>query len=239
MKHLFMPALLVCAWFLTSCGWRNVKGNGNLTPEGRNHTDFRSVKTAGAFDLEVKQGSSFAVTVEAEENLLRYIETRVDKGVLRIYVRKGVRLRPREDMKVYVTAPLFRELSIAGSGNITSVTTIVSTESLAFTITGSGDINIPSVDAPELRVKIAGSGNVRMSGQTRKAEYRIAGGGDIRCSQLLAEEAAVHIAGSGNAWVFASELLDVHIAGSGDVHYYGNPVTVKQKIAGSGRLLKE
>jgi hypothetical protein len=56
---------------------------------------------------------------------------------------------------------------------------------------------------------------------------------------LKAENTEVHIAGSGNVWTYCSQNLDVHIAGGGDVHYLGNPVNVKQKIAGSGNMIKE
>jgi hypothetical protein len=70
-------------------------------------------------------------------------------------------------------------------------------------------------------------------------QIHISGSGDADFRNLKAENSDIHIAGSGNVWVFASLKLDVRVAGGGDVHYYGNPTDIKQKIAGSGNLIKE
>lgn len=236
MKQVFTA--LTAVLLLTSCGWRSIKGNGNVVTQSRNGSDFDRVKTAGSFDLFVSQGSAFSVRVEAEENLQPYIETERKRNTLVIKLRRGVNLRPRAAIKVYVTAPVFRELSIAGSGDIIAESALSSEAPMVFEIAGSGNIRATAVDAPSIKVKIAGSGDAEISGQTREAAYRIAGGGNIRAGKLLAENAEVRIAGSGNVWVFASTLLDVHIAAGGDVHYYGNPETINQKIAGSGSLHK-
>ena len=234
-------ALLSAIVLLTtsSCGWRSVRGNGNVITSNRNEGSFDGVKTAGSFDLYVTQGDTYSVRIEAEENLMKYIITEVSNGELKVKVRNGVNLRPKRDMKVFVTAPRFKELGIAGSGNITAESALKSDQRMEFSISGSGDIRISEVDAPKITVRISGSGNASMGGATRDAEYRIAGSGDIKCRELKTENTEVHIAGGGNVWSYCSQNLDVHIAGSGDVHYAGNPVNVKQRIAGSGSLIKE
>jgi len=142
-------------------------------------------------------------------------------------------------MKVIVTAPNFKELGIAGSGNIIAESDIKSTDNMEFSIAGSGDVRVAAIDAPKITVRISGSGSANIAGNTRDAVFRIAGSGDVKCKELKAENTEVHIAGSGNVWTYCSQNLDVHIAGGGDVHYLGNPVNVKQKIAGSGNMFKE
>jgi Putative auto-transporter adhesin, head GIN domain len=240
MNKVFAAAFMAIVLFTaTSCGWRSVRGNGNVTTSNRNEASFNAVKTAGAFDLYVTQGETQSIRIEAEENLLKYITTEVEGGVLKVRVRRGVNLRPRRDMKVFVTAPNFRELGIAGSGNIVAESEIKSSDNIEFSIAGSGDVRVSTIDAPKITVRISGSGSANIAGTTRDALFRIAGSGDIKCKELKAENTEVHIAGSGNVWTYCSQNLDVHIAGGGDVHYLGNPVNVKQKIAGSGNMIKE
>lgn len=224
---------------ISSCGWRSVRGNGNVTTSTRNEASFDGVSTAGSFDLYITQGEKFEIKIEAEENLMKYILTEVEGGVLKVRVKKGISLRPKLDMKVYVTAPNFKLLSIAGSGNIIAETKITTTNTIDFSVAGSGNIKVPDVDAPNIIMRIAGSGNVNAGGQTKDVEYKIAGSGDIFCEGLKAENAKIKIAGSGDIKLYCSQNLDVNIAGGGDVHYFGNPVNVKQKIAGSGNLVKE
>jgi hypothetical protein len=240
MNRIFAPALMLFVLFTsTSCGWRSVRGNENVITQTRNEASFSGVKTAGSFDLYVTQGETQSIRIEAEENLMKYIITQVEGGVLKVRIRKGVNLRPRKDMKVYVTAPDFKELGIAGSGNIIAETVLKSSGDIEFSIAGSGDVRVAAIDVPKVTVRISGSGSASITGQTRNAEFRIAGSGDIKCRELKAENTEVHIAGSGNVWTYCSQNLDVHIAGGGDVHYGGNPINVKQKIAGSGSLIKE
>jgi hypothetical protein len=240
MNRIYAAALFSIVLFTTtSCGWRTVRGNGNVITSNRSEGNFDGVKTAGSFDLYITQGDGYSVRIEAEENLMKYITTTVEGGELKVRVKRGVNLRPKKDMKVFVTAPRFKELGIAGSGNIIAETALKSDERMEYSIAGSGDIRVSEVDAPKITIRISGSGNAAIGGNTRDAVYRIAGSGDIKCRELKTENTEVHIAGGGNVWAFCSQNLDVHIAGSGDVRYAGNPVNVKQKIAGSGNLIKE
>lgn len=239
-KQFFAAVLLITVVAgMSSCRWRSVRGNGVDATDVRNEGSFHSVKSAGAFDVYLTQGEGSQVKIEAEENLMKYIITEVHDGVLVIKVRKGINLRPKHDMKVYVTAPKFKRIEIAGSGNIVAQSKLSSTDGITMSIAGSGDIKVPDVDAPKLEVRIAGSGKAEANGLTRDVEVHVAGSGDVHFKDLRAENAEIHIAGSGNVWVYCSQTLDVHIAGGGDVHYGGNPVNVKQKIAGSGNLIKE
>lgn len=170
---------------------------------------------------------------------MQYIVTEVENNVLKIKTRSGVNIRPTQDIKVYVKAPQYKEVTLAGSGNMLAETAISSTEKISLSIAGSGDIKISSVDAPAVVVKIAGSGKAEGGGTTRDLEINVAGSGDVQMKDLKAENAKVVIAGSGNVWVYASVKLDVRVAGGGDIHYYGNPTDIKSKLAGSGNLIKE
>ncbi|MBY0477475.1 MAG: DUF2807 domain-containing protein [Chitinophagaceae bacterium] len=231
--------LLFLSIIAVSCRWRSVKGNGEIVNSIRKEGNFKSVKAAGSFDVYFSQGNENEIRIEADENLMQYIVTEVENNVLKIKTRSGVNIRPTQDIKVYVKAPQYKEVTLAGSGNMLAETAISSTEKISLSIAGSGDIKISSVDAPAVVVKIAGSGKAEGGGTTRDLEINVAGSGDVQMKELKAENAKVVIAGSGNVWVYASVKLDVRVAGGGDIHYYGNPTDIKSKLAGSGNLIKE
>jgi hypothetical protein len=240
-KHFFLVIITILSVSLiaASCGFRSVRGNGNIITSSRTEGSFSSVKSAGSFNIFFTQGAESEIKIEADENLMKFILTEVQNGVLKIKAKNGINLRPSSEIRVYVTAPSLKELSVAGSGNIVADGKIAVTNGLRFNIAGSGDIIIKEVDAPSVEVHIAGSGKVLAAGSTKDSEVHISGSGDADFKDLKAENADVHIAGSGNVWVFASMKLDVKVAGGGDIHYYGNPTDIKQKIAGSGNLIKE
>ena len=224
---------------LSSCSTRRVKGNGDIVKQERKESSFNAVKVSGAFDVYFSQSDEQEIQIEADENLMRYIETNVEDGVLRIRTKNGVNLRPTQDMKVYVKAPKYRSVSIAGSGNLVAETNINLNEKIRLSIAGSGDIKLQELNAPQVDVNISGSGTAQGHGSTRDIDIDVAGSGDVKMGELKAENAKISIAGSGNVWVFASMKLEVKVAGGGDIHYYGNPADIKSKLAGSGNLIKE
>ncbi len=235
-KYLIWTSVL--AIFLLSCHgrFRRVEGNGVLAKETRHLNNFERVEARGSMDVTVQQGDRFEVSIEAEENILPLIKTRISGNELIIEMEHNISISSHEKMTVHVTAPKYKELTVAGSGNINTEDKLSNTEKVSFTTAGSGDIKA-EVDAPEVDCKIAGSGNITVSGSTRDQDISIAGNGDINNLDLKTENTKIKIAGSGNARVHASVKLDVEIMGSGDIFYRGTP-TITQKVMGSGDVKK-
>lgn len=236
----FLLLMIVAAALVPSCNifrGERVRGNGNQTTQERNVGSFKSVSSSGSFDIYVSSGTSHAVKVEAEENLLPYIETYVDGGKLYIDTKDGYWLDNKRAMRVYVTSPEFTSIHSSGSGNIIGETKITNPHKLVLSVSGSADIKM-EVDAPEVEAEISGSGSINLQGQTKIFETGLSGSGDIRAMNLLAEETKVSITGSGDADVYASVALDVAITGSGDVRYKGGGQLRKSNIAGSGKVTR-
>lgn len=231
--------LFIAGFLLSSCTTRRVKGNGNIITSNRSEGSFDAVKASGSFDVFFSQAETNEIRIEADENLMKYIQTSVEDGVLRIRTKSGMNIRPSQDIKVYVKSPKYKSVSLSGSGNMVAETKITSTEKIKLSISGSGDIKLQEIDAPQVDVNISGSGKAEGFGSTRDLDIDVAGSGDVMMKDLKAENAKISIAGSGNVWVFASMKLDVRVAGGGDIHYYGNPADIKSKLAGSGNLIKE
>ena len=69
-------------------------------------------------NVQIAYGNSNSVTVEADENLLPYIETTVENGKLSIKSKKNVNLKSSSKMNVYVSMTKINSLQLSGSGNI-------------------------------------------------------------------------------------------------------------------------
>lgn len=231
--------LMAATLLLSAChyiGGKRVSGNGNLTEQARTINNFTGVVVLGAIDVVLTVGPNYAVKVEADQNLLEFIETHKDGAKLTITTRDGYNLRSRNSIKVYVTSPVYDHVEVAGSGNVTSGSKLTGSGRLDARVDGSGDVRL-EVDAPEVRSEITGSGSITLSGNTRNFDAAITGSGDVRCLDLLSERTRIDITGSGNAQVYASKELDIEISGSGTVEYGGDPQT-HQEISGSGDVRK-
>ncbi len=212
-----------------------MSGNGTTGTETRAISGFSGVETHGDIDLVVSEGS-FNVKVEADQNLLQYIETTVENGHLVVGFQRGISIRDINTAKVYVTAPELNDFETHGSGNINSQGKISDKNKMTVNVSGSGDIEL-QLDCPVIITETHGSGNFSIGGEIKNVSTTVSGSGDVKLSDLKAESVKVSIHGSGNTELFASESLDVDIFGSGDVHYKGSP-KISSSIHGSGELSK-
>ncbi len=230
MKNFF--SLLAASLFFMSCA--SISGNGNVRDESRDISAIQTVKTSGSIDVEIREGNDYSLIVENDENLIPYVITDVNNGVLNIHYKNGYSVM-NDHAKVIITAPSLNKLVTSGSGDINSNGTIKSNQQLQINTSGSGDVNV-SVDAPSVKVTGSGSGNISLSGRTKDFDCKISGSGDVKCANLKSENAVIQVSGSSDVHVFASVSLKVNVMGSGDVTYSGNPTSPEIHIAGSGTV---
>lgn len=234
-RNFFFLLLSVTVLCVSSCrymGGKRVRGNGVSATQEKQMGTFNGISVSGGIDVFVAPGPN-SLKIEADQNLLEYIEVENRGNVIEVRERRGYNLKPVSGIKVFASAPSFSTIEVSGSGNIKSQSKITG-NSLNVEIRGSGDIQL-EVDAPKVATEIAGSGSMRLSGRTQDYSAGIKGSGDVRSFDLLSEHTTVDISGSGNAEVFASKQLDIEIKGAGDVRYKGT-ATVSQKIMGSGSV---
>ena len=230
MKYLLL--VLVASTVFISCA--SISGNGNVHEENRSIPTISEVITSGSIDVEIRSGDHYALTVQNDENLLPYVITEVDNGVLNIHYKDGYSVI-HDHAKVFVTAPSLRKIVSSGSADITSNGVIKNPNQIEIGTSGSGDINA-EVDAPSISVSGSGSGNVTLSGMTKDFECKMSGSGDVKCANLKSENAVIRVSGSSDVHVFASVSLKVNVTGSGDVYYGGNPASPEIHITGSGTV---
>jgi Putative auto-transporter adhesin, head GIN domain len=235
-----LPFFAIIAFVNTSCRFmwgERIRGNGNIKTVERTVSAFKDVSTSGSIHVYITQGPQAPIKIEADENLLDYIEIHQRGDAISIETRDGYNLESTGEIKVYVTAPEFNHIGISGSGTVQSTTKIISKNDLDFSISGSGglkaDLNAPSVD-----VDITGSGHADIVGETKNLDVQISGSGKARCYNLLSENTTVDVTGSGDADVYASVKLNAQVSGSGNISYKGAATQIKKDITGSGEVNK-
>lgn len=212
---------------------KTVKGNGNMTSENRSFTDLSRIKIRGGINVEVVPGTS-SLKVEADENLLRYIETKEENGWILIKTKDRTNLKSNHPIKVYISTDRIRDINIAGSGYVKGDGKFSGSDRLNIEVAGSGDVQL-TVNTPAVNVDLRGSGSVSLSGETRNANIDIAGSGDYQAADLFTENTKIDIKGSGDARIHADNTIDAKILGSGSVYYRGK-AKVHTNSTGSGRV---
>lgn len=239
MKKLIITCIILTMSFSVNAqSWWNskkVRGNGNITTETRKTSDYDGVSFGGSFDVELVKGREGKITIKGEENLLKYIETEVKRGVLKIKIKKGVNIRMTRKMTVTVPYQDIEKVSLSGSGDLRSRGTIKA-DTFSLSVAGSGNMRL-DVDANKIQSNIAGSGNIKLSGSTDELSCKVAGSGDINAYELKTRTTSAKIAGSGNIKTSVSNKITAKVVGSGNIYYKGNPDKIDSKSLGSGSII--
>ena len=238
MRKLFVLVYISSILF-TSCRGifgKRILGDGNIKTETRSAGQFNSVDVSGAIDLYVKQDADRSLKIEADENLLSYIEVTNDGDKLVIRPKNGFNLKPSKDIKVYVSSPLFKRLEASGACDIYSENQITSAEEVNIDMSGSCDAKL-DIKAPKVSTDFSGACSAELKGETKDLYMEGSGSSDFKCFGLMAENVDVNISGAGDAEVSASVKLSVDVSGAAGVKYKGSP-SVDQKISGAGSVKK-
>ncbi len=222
-KLLFVSLILVFS--LSACtinglpdfvNQKNINGSGSIVTEDRDVSGFTSVDLKSIGNLTITQGSTESLTITADENLMRYITTKVVNGTLEIGMEPNVSLNPSRTIEYNLVMKSVEGIQLSGFGNIDADE--LTGKDLEVRLAGSGDINIGNIASDSLLVRISGFGDFNSSAiETPNAAIEIAGSGDINVEEIQAEDLEVKISGFGDASLSGKVTgQDVQILGSGD-----------------------
>ena len=237
-KLLIAVAILISVQSSAQWPGEKIEGNGKLKKETRSVGDYTAVSSSGFWDVMIAYGKGSQIEIEGDEDLLNYIETKVEDGRLSIKTKKNANLRSKNKITVYVSLAKMTGISLSGSGDIIGQGKFRNEGKTDFKLSGSGSIQMSFDRVTDAEVSISGSGNIRLAGSAHTVNARISGSGNADCSDLISDDASAHISGSGNVKLNANKSVDASISGSGNVSYKGAASDVKKHIAGSGRLVK-
>jgi hypothetical protein len=237
------------------CGCGLVQGSGNIVSESRAVSGFTQVALEGSGDLTISQGDAEGLIIEADDNLLPYIETEVRDGTLHIGFKTPSPIIPwpTQTIQYHLSMRTIEAVKLYGSGDIRSES--IEAGDIKFIIAGSGDISIGELEADTVGTSISGSGTLRidqvtaesisatisgsgkffLAGQVTEQQIAVSGSGDYKAFDLESQTVSLSISGSGDIELWVTDSLDIQISGSGDVRYYGSPAS-SQKVSGSGNI---
>ena len=210
-----------------------LNGNYKVETEVREVSSFDDIISEGSYEINVTLGDKNEVVVEAESNLLYYIQTRVEGNDLVIKTRTSRCIDANYPIVITIITTNLEKITLAGSGIITCNN--INVPELEVDLIGSGLIDI-TAEIEYLDARIAGSGDIHLVGHAIESDLNIAGSGSVRGYNFEHDNCFATISGSGNMYVFVNELLDIRITGSGSISYLGNP-EINASITGTGTII--
>jgi hypothetical protein len=191
----------------------HVLGSGHVVAEFRPVGGYHAVVASGAAVVIVTRNGYEGVEIQAEDNLIHWLETRVVGGVLYLETSPGVNLSPRRDIVFYVDAARMVEIEASGA------------------VRAELDLGWE----PELYVTLSGAASLDAWGDTDYLDVQASGASHYRGLELRSRQAAASVSGAASAYVWATDRLDAWASGAGVVRYVGNPA-VYASVSGAGSV---
>lgn len=240
-KSVFLiPLLILSVFILSACQflpWFGARrGSGNLMTETRQVSGFDAIRLDGAGRMEITQGTTPSLEIQAEDNLINLLTSEVMDNTLVLGYQDQIWRRtiiPTRPINYTLTVTDLSSLFLNGAGDIRIQS--MQSDTLLIEINGAGNIVIEDLSADNLRVTLAGTGSINISGVVSDQVINIDGAGNYQGAELQTQTTSIKISGLGNGTVWATDTLQVTIAGGGNVSYYGAP-QVSQEITGLGRV---
>jgi len=240
MKKTALLLLAILAFSSTSCvigSWDNhITGNGNVVEETRDVSGFTGIHVSSGIDVYLTEGESFEVRVEADENLLDVIETKL-KGDILVVGTDRVSIRKAKSKKVHVTLPELETLKITSAGDCEGQTPFHCGD-LRLSISSAGDLTL-EVEADKINLDISSSGDARMSGKAGILDVSLSSAGDLHAFDLVADKVSVDVSSAGDARVHATEEISMSCSSAGNIYYKGDAEVIRSSKSSAGDIIKK
>lgn len=233
--YLIAISMMILLTSMNSCGFdlNTIKGNGVMTTSDFSLDEFTAIDAAGMYRIILQKGTTPFVQVETDENIMPYVNVKVERGTLKIYMDRGNTYRPGR-MEVYITMQNPERISLSGATSFSS-DDIITTDRLELDLSGATDLKL-SVDVGSLHTTVSGAGSIELQGNAQSHHVQLSGAASLKCGDLITRETAVNISGAGSAEVYATEKLNAGIAGVGSIRYGGDPASINMSKSGLGSI---
>jgi hypothetical protein len=211
------------------------KGSGNMETQTRQVSGFDRISVEYPAKVNISQGSTETLTVEADDNVLPGLKTEVKGKQLRIYYKStdGKHVNPSKAPVITIQVKDLSALDFSSAGE--STIDGLETKNLDVSLSGAGSVKLSDIAVTNLSMNLSGAGSATASGTADDLSVVISGFGSFNGKELKSSTADVNISGAGGATVWAEDTLDATISGAGSVTYYGSPEVTKQ-ISGVGGI---
>ena len=226
----FLTLVLSSCWFLGP----SIKGDGNVTEETRPVGEFDQIDVSRGMNVYITQGSPEKVVVIADNNLHELIETKVEGGVLKVFINENIRWA--KEKKVMVTVAKLTEVHTSSGANVWSQNQIMS-ENLELKASSGANITM-DVNAKCLKADCSSGANIRLSGLAKEADLGTSSGANLKGEGLKADSCKMKASSGGNVSATVNDRLEAKASSGGNVAYYGNPKETDVNTSSGGNIHK-
>ena len=238
-KHLLIVLMVIMVSGLLSCeGYKNcIKGDGVYVTEMRVvNESFDGVEVEGSFNVYIKKDTIVSIEIDADENLLPNIFTRVRGGNL-VIDNDNQCFTTKRTPRINISTPYIDELILNGSGILECDS--MDADNAIVVLSGSGEIYVGDIYSGNVEIILDGSGIITVPVVTTETtEIRLEGSGEILIKDIVANTIDIDHESSGSIEVdkINAHKVWANLDGSGEIQLEGDADVCDLQIKGSGNI---
>lgn len=225
----------VVALLFSSCNqvFEGVKGNGNVQTELRKISEpFTKISVNRGLEVIVEQGDVVKVEVEADQNLLKHITTKVENGVLVISSDENIYSAEKEVVRV--TMPIIEGLETTSGSNLSSASVLKGSKVYVKSSSGSEiDVN---AEFDTISSESTSGSNITLSGKALKFTSASSSGSEIEAGNLLANEVVAQSTSGSSTKVNPRVSLNAKASSGSSIEYTNTPKTIVKEETSGGSV---
>lgn len=201
------------------------RGNGEVVEDLREvDGEFNAVESSEGIAVYVRQAPEYQIRVEADENIIELIGTRVRNGELQVYAIENI---GKATKNVYVSLPEINSLEVNSGGNL-NTEEVINSDRINIGASSGGSM-YASINSEEAEVDASSGANISLKGQTRKLTVDASSGANIRASDLESVICNADASSGSNIQIAVSEELTADANSGANIIYKGDPSVTKNK----------
>jgi hypothetical protein len=179
----------------------NIEGSGRLVTEIRAVAGFRTIRTSGAARVVIERTGRETLRITAEDNIMPYLVSVVEDGVLVLGPRSGVGFSTTKEIVFHLEVVELRRIE------------------------GSGAVAFEAELGRQARLDVALSGVcvAKVEGTVDELDVALSGVTGYLGLGLRSRSAKVSASGVSVAHVWATERLEAWASGASAIRYAGDP----------------
>ncbi len=228
-------AVAMLAGCIPSIGGTVITGSGRASTQEYDLSGFSRVNVSSAFRASIEQGDGYGVSVTIDDNLVEYLDVRVEGDTLHIGMKPRLSIGfGNFTQEATVTMPQIEgiELSGATQGDVTG---FESDRPLEIEVSGASRLR-GDITAGETRMNVSGASTVEIDGSASDLDVEASGASSVRLDDFATGDARVEASGASNITVNAKDRVTGSASGASTVSYIGEPETVRVDSSGASNV---
>lgn len=198
-------------------------------PERHNRpvSSFSKISVGGGIDLFLVQGQEEQLAVEADEELLEQLITKVEGETLHINLKSRNNWSWKKDRscKVFVRFDDLTSLDASAGADVLGEGDI-QVDKISLAVSSGADLILRKLEASEVRIDGSSGSDAEIAGNTQVLFAMSSSGSDIDCSKLQAVTSTAQASSGSDIQLVATGSLTASANSGGAIQYQGEP---KQK----------